>query len=56
VVNDGVLDEVGSSDGRPGSGLTGLGERLAAAGGSLETRLDGSRFLLTAALPEGAAR
>jgi signal transduction histidine kinase len=57
VVNDGVLDdEVGTSDGRPGSGLTGLRERLAAAGGSLETRLDGPRFVLTAALPEGAAR
>jgi two-component system sensor histidine kinase DesK len=56
VVNDGVLDDVGTSDGRPGSGLTGLGERLAAVGGSLETRLDGSRFVLTASLPEGAAR
>jgi signal transduction histidine kinase len=56
VVNDGVLGDGGTSDGRPGSGLTGLGERLAAAGGSLETRLDGSRFVLTAALPEGAAR
>jgi two-component system sensor histidine kinase DesK len=56
VVNDGVLDEVGSSDGRPGSGLTGLGERLAAADGSLETRLDGSRFVLTAVLSEGAPR
>jgi signal transduction histidine kinase len=56
VVNDGVLDEVGSSDRRPGSGLTGLRERLAAGGGSLETRLDESRFVLTAALPEGAAR
>jgi len=56
VVNDGVLDEVGTSDGRPGSGLAGLGERLGAVGGSLETRLDGSRFLLTAFLPEGAAR
>jgi len=56
VVNDGVLDEVGSSDRRPGSGLTGLRERLAAAGGSLDTRLDESRFVLTAALPEGAAR
>ena len=29
---------------------------LAAAGGSLETRLDESRFVLTAAIPEGAAR
>jgi two-component system sensor histidine kinase DesK len=56
VVNDGVLDEVGSSDGRPGSGLTGLGERLAAAGGTLETRLDGAGFVLTASLPAGAAR
>jgi two-component system sensor histidine kinase DesK len=56
VVNDGVLDDVGTSDGRPGSGLTGLGERLAAVGGSLETRLDGSRFVLTASLPQGAAR
>ena len=56
VGNDGVLDEVGTSDGRPGSGLTGLGERLAAVGGSLETRLDGSRFVLTAFLPRGAAR
>jgi signal transduction histidine kinase len=56
VVNDGVLDDVGTSDGRPGSGLTGLGERLAAAGGSLETRLDESRFVLTAALPEGVGR
>jgi two-component system sensor histidine kinase DesK len=51
-----VLDEVGSSDGRPGSGLTGLGERLAAAGGTLETRLDGAGFVLTASLPAGAAR
>lgn len=56
VVNDGVLDDVGTSDRRPGSGLTGLGERLAAVGGSLETRLDGSRFVLTASLPGGAAR
>jgi signal transduction histidine kinase len=56
VVNDGVLDEVGTSDGRPGSGLAGLGERLGAVGGSFETRLDGSRFVLTASLPEGAAR
>jgi two-component system sensor histidine kinase DesK len=56
VGNDGVLDEVPTSDGRPGSGLTGLGERLAALGGFLETRPDGSRFVLTASLPEGAAR
>lgn len=56
VVNDGVLDEVGTSDGRPGSGLTGLRERLAAVGGSLETRLVSSSFVLTASLPEGVAR
>jgi two-component system sensor histidine kinase DesK len=56
VVNDGVLDEVGTSDGQPGTGLAGLAERLAAAGGSLETRPDGSRFVLTASLPAGAAR
>ncbi|MCW2695341.1 MAG: integral rane sensor signal transduction histidine kinase [Modestobacter sp.] len=55
VVNDGVLDEVGTSDGRSGSGLTGLAERLAAAGGSLETRRDGAGFVLTASLP-GRAR
>jgi hypothetical protein len=42
VVNDGVLEEVATTDdGRPGSGLTGLGERLTGAGGSLETRLAG---------------
>jgi two-component system, NarL family, sensor histidine kinase DesK len=57
VVNDGVLEEVATADdGRPGSGLTGLGERLAGAGGSLETRRDGSSFVLTASLPGGAAR
>lgn len=56
VVNDGVLDGVGTSDGRPGGGLTGLGERLAAVGGSVETRLDGSSFALTASLPAGASR
>ena len=56
VVNDGVLDEMGTSDGRPGTGLIGLRERLAAGGGSLETRLHGPRFVLTASLPGGAAR
>jgi signal transduction histidine kinase len=55
VRNDAVLDEEGTSDGRPGSGLTGLRERLAALGGSLEARRDGSRFVLTASLPAGAA-
>ena len=56
VVNDGVAGEVPAPDGRPGTGLTGLGERLADAGGSLETHLDGSSFFLTASLPVGAAR
>jgi two-component system sensor histidine kinase DesK len=56
VLNDGVTDEVHAPDGRPGTGLTGLGERLAAVGGSLETRVDGSSFFLTASLPAGAVR
>jgi two-component system sensor histidine kinase DesK len=57
VVNDGVPEAVATTDdGHPGSGLTGLGERLTGAGGSLQTRLDGSRFVLTASLPGGAAR
>jgi two-component system sensor histidine kinase DesK len=56
VVNDGVPGRAAPDDARPGSGLTGLGERLADAGGSLETRLDGSSFVVTAALPEGAPR
>src|SRR4051794_9491650 len=49
VVNDGVAGRV--DEGGAGSGLTGLRERLAAAGGSVETRLDGSSFFLTASLP-----
>jgi signal transduction histidine kinase len=57
VENDGVLEEViTADDGHPGSGLTGLGERLAGAGGSLDTRRDGSSFVLTASLPAGAGR
>jgi two-component system sensor histidine kinase DesK len=56
VVNDGVPDDVAGEGGRPGTGLTGLGERLTGAGGSLETRLDGSSFVLTASVPGGAAR
>src|SRR3954454_8872902 len=51
VLNDGVPGEVHAPDGRSGTGLTGLAERLAAAGGSLKTRLDGSSFVLTATLP-----
>jgi two-component system sensor histidine kinase DesK len=57
VGNDGVLEAaVAADDAGPGSGLTGLRERLAGDGGSLETRRDGSSFVLTASLPEGAAR
>jgi two-component system sensor histidine kinase DesK len=53
VVNDGVLEVVGTRDAPTGTGLKGLGERLAAVGGSLETRLEGTSFLLTAYLPAG---
>jgi two-component system sensor histidine kinase DesK len=56
VVNDGVLGVGTAENGRTGSGLTGLGERLAGEGGSLETHRDGSSFVLTASLPAGAAR
>jgi two-component system sensor histidine kinase DesK len=55
VVNDGVAGRTATDDGRAGSGLTGLEERLAGAGGSLATRLDGSRFVLTATLPQRVA-
>jgi two-component system sensor histidine kinase DesK len=54
VANDGVAART-ATDGGAGSGLIGLEERLAGAGGSLETRLDGSRFVLTATLPERIA-
>jgi two-component system sensor histidine kinase DesK len=53
VLNDGVPGEVHAPDGRSGTGLSGLAERLAAAGGSLKTHLDGSSFVLTATLPGG---
>jgi two-component system sensor histidine kinase DesK len=56
VVNDGVPTPRAAAEVRPGSGLTGLGERLAGAGGTLETRLDGSSFVLTACLPTGTLR
>jgi two-component system sensor histidine kinase DesK len=57
VMNDGVLEGVATADnGRTGSGLTGLRERMAGAGGSLETRRDGASFVLTASLPVGATR
>jgi two-component system sensor histidine kinase DesK len=47
VVNDGA-DE---ADRRWGNGLTGVAERLDAAGGRLSARRDGDRFELTATLP-----
>jgi two-component system, NarL family, sensor histidine kinase DesK len=56
VVNDG-LPGLAVVDGvPPGSGLTGLGERLAGVDGTLQTRRDGVTFVLTARLPVEAAR
>jgi signal transduction histidine kinase len=55
VVNDGVQGAP-AGGARPGTGLTGLGERLAGAGGVLETHVDGSSFVLTASLPGVPAR
>ncbi len=48
VTNDGVTGAPGT-----GNGLTGLRERLAGAGGSLDASRDGDRFTLTATLPTG---
>jgi two-component system sensor histidine kinase DesK len=56
VVNDGVSGGGAADDARPGSGLIGLAERLAGAGGTLGTRLEGATFVLTATLIERAAR
>jgi signal transduction histidine kinase len=53
VRNDGVVGGDLAAE-RPGSGLTGLGERLASAGGGLDARRAGSDFQLTASLPGGA--
>jgi two-component system sensor histidine kinase DesK len=47
VTNDGAAGTAGSW----GSGLTGLAERLAAAGGRLSARRDEDRFVLTATVP-----
>jgi two-component system sensor histidine kinase DesK len=47
VVNDGA----GAGDRPWGNGLTGLAERLDAAGGRLTARAEGGTFVLTAALP-----
>lgn len=53
IVNDG-----GPAGSRfvPGNGLTGLAERVRAAGGELETRAGGGRFRISAALPLKAVR
>lgn len=53
VVNDGVPP--GTRTGR-GSGLLGLAERLAGAGGSLDTWADDGRFGLVARVPDAADR
>jgi two-component system sensor histidine kinase DesK len=50
VVNDGVPPGAGRS-GDAGTGLTGLGERLAAAGGRLTAGQEGDEFVLTATVP-----
>ncbi|MGY1822413.1 sensor histidine kinase [Geodermatophilus sp. SYSU D00079] len=49
VTNDGVS----APDRGWGTGLTGLGERLAAAGGRLSARPEDGRFVLTATVPVG---
>lgn len=54
VTNDGVPARAAGEAGA-GSGLAGLRERLAGAGGSLDAARDGGRFRLTATLPDGGA-
>ena len=49
VTNDGLTATVGGW----GSGLTGLAERLAGAGGRLSARAHEDRFVLTATVPMG---
>jgi two-component system sensor histidine kinase DesK len=56
VVNDGVSGGAARQAGPPGSGLIGLGERLAGAGGALETRMEGCSFVLTATIPGRGSR
>jgi two-component system sensor histidine kinase DesK len=48
VLNDGAATSTGRSW---GNGLTGLAERLDAAGGRLTACAEGGTFVLTAALP-----
>jgi len=58
VTNDGVCDEGGSPDAArtSGSGLAGLRERLAGAGGALTAGRAGPGFALVAVLPTGGVR
>ncbi|MBB3677727.1 sensor histidine kinase [Modestobacter versicolor] len=51
VTNDGVPGDAAGT----GSGLAGLRERLAGAGGTLDAARHGDRFQLTATLPTGSA-
>jgi len=48
VANDGVTPTTG---GEPGRGLANMSERLHAVRGSLNTRIDGEEFTLTAVVP-----
>ena len=51
VTNDGVTPAAG---GEPGHGLTNMSERLSAVHGSLNTRIDGEEFTLTAVIPSAS--
>ncbi|MFF5289493.1 sensor histidine kinase [Paractinoplanes globisporus] len=53
VTNDGVTPATG---GEPGHGLTNMSERLSAVHGSLNTRIDGEEFTLTAMVPSAQIR
>jgi two-component system sensor histidine kinase DesK len=53
VTNDGVTPAAG---GEPGRGLTNMSERLSAVRGSLNTRIDGKEFTLTAVVPSAPVR
>lgn len=53
VTNDGVTPVAG---GEPGRGLTNMSERLSAVRGSLNTRIDGEKFTLTAVVPSAPVR
>ncbi|WP_205328053.1 sensor histidine kinase [Glycomyces sp. YM15] len=56
VTVDNPLDTAAPADLPGGHGLTGLKERVDAAGGLLDTRTDGNRFRLSAMLPLPAPR